>query len=142
MHTNYVLFLLSIPKQGQEISPCSCSRLSLPGRGHVLVRCSHTVTGLRTLFLFLLFLDLLWNSLFPSTPYIYIYIEQVAIPRVNWGLLPCVSRKLIPKKCHQVSKSQQQFYCNTYFSSLAVVLFFIFPKAPKTALIFHLQGPS
>ena len=68
MHTNDVLFLLSIPKQDQEISPCSCSRLSLLGGGHVLVRCSHTVTGLRTLFLFLLFLDLLWNFLVPSTP--------------------------------------------------------------------------
>ena len=68
MHTNDVLFLLSIPKQDQEISPCSWSRLSLPGRGHVLVRCSHTATGLRTIFLFLLFLDLLWNSLVPSTP--------------------------------------------------------------------------
>ena len=55
--------------QDQEISPCSCSGLSLPGRGHVLVSCSHTLTGLRTLFLFLPFPDLLWNSLFPFTPY-------------------------------------------------------------------------
>ena len=69
MHINDVLFLLTIPKQDQELSPCSCSGLSLPGRGHVLVRCSHTVTGLRTLFLFLPFLDLLWNSLIPFTPY-------------------------------------------------------------------------
>ena len=69
MHINDVLFLLTIPKQDQELSPCSCSGLSLPGRGHVLVRCSHTVTGLRTLFLFLPFLDLLWNSLVPFTPY-------------------------------------------------------------------------
>ena len=61
MHTNDILFLLSIPKQDQEISPCSCSRLSLPGRGHVLVRCSHTGTRLRTKFLFLPFLDLQWN---------------------------------------------------------------------------------
>ena len=69
MHTNDVLFLLSIPKQDQEISPCSCSGLSLPHRAHVLVRCSHTVIGLRTLFLFLPFLDLLWNFLAPFTPY-------------------------------------------------------------------------
>ena len=69
MHTSDVLFLISIPKQDQEISPCSGSRLFLPGRGHVLVRCSQTITGLRTLFLFLLFLDLLWNSLVPFTPY-------------------------------------------------------------------------
>ena len=65
---NCIMFLLTIPKQDQELSPCSCSGLSLPGRGHVLVRCSHTVTGLRTLFLFLPFLDLLWNSLVPFTP--------------------------------------------------------------------------
>ena len=58
MHTNDILFLLSIPKQDQEISPCSCSRLFLPGIGHVLV-----------LALLLLFLNLLWNSLVPSTPY-------------------------------------------------------------------------
>ena len=70
MHTNYVLFLLSISKQDQEISPCSFSRLSLPGRGHILVKCSHT----RTLFLLLLFLDLLWNSLVPSTPYIKYFL--------------------------------------------------------------------
>ena len=68
MHTSDFLFLLSIPKQDQESSPCSCSGLSLPGSSHVLVGCSHTVTGLRTLFLFLLFLDLLWNSLVPFTP--------------------------------------------------------------------------
>ena len=67
MHINDVLFLLTISKQDQELSPCSCSRLYLPGRGHVLVRCSQTVTGLRTLFLFLPFLDLLWNSLVPFT---------------------------------------------------------------------------
>ena len=36
------LFLLSIPKQDQEISPCFRSGLSLAGRGHVLVRCFHT----------------------------------------------------------------------------------------------------
>ena len=69
MHINDFLFLLSISKQDQEISSCSCSGLSLPGRGHVLVRCSHTVTGLRTLFLVLPFLDLLWISLVPSSPY-------------------------------------------------------------------------
>ena len=64
----HVLILLIISKQDQELSPGSCSGLSLPGRGHILLRCSHTVTGLRTLFLFLLFLDLLWNSLVPFTP--------------------------------------------------------------------------
>ena len=69
IHINYVLFLLTIPKQDPELSPCSCSRLSLPGMGHVLARCSHTVTGLRTLFLIWQFLDLLWNSLVPFTPY-------------------------------------------------------------------------
>ena len=69
MHINYVLFLLTIPKQDQELSPCSGSRVSLPGRGHILVRCSHTVLGLRTLFMILPFLDLLRNSLVPFTPY-------------------------------------------------------------------------
>ena len=68
MHINDVLFLLTILKQDQELFPCSCSGLSLPSRGHVLVRCSHTVTRPRTLFLFLPFLDLLWNSLVPFTP--------------------------------------------------------------------------
>ena len=48
MHINDVLFLVTIPKQDQELSPCSCSRLSLPGRGYVLVRCSQTVTGLNS----------------------------------------------------------------------------------------------
>ena len=43
MQTNNILFLLCIPKKDQDNSPCSCSRLSLPGRGHVLFRCSHTV---------------------------------------------------------------------------------------------------
>ena len=70
MHINDFLFLLSISKQDQEISPCSCSGLSLSGRGHVLVRCSHTITGLRTLFQFLHFLDLVWNSLVPFTLYV------------------------------------------------------------------------
>ena len=70
MHINDVLFLLTIPKQDQELSPCSCSGLSLPGRGHFLVSCSHTVTGLRTLFQFLHFLDLVWNSLVPFTLYV------------------------------------------------------------------------
>ena len=56
------LFLLNIFKPDQEVSPCSRSGLSLPGRGHVLVRCSHTITGLRTLFLLMLILDLVWNS--------------------------------------------------------------------------------
>ena len=69
MHINDVLFLLTIPKQDQELSRCSCSKLSLQCRGHVLVRCSHTVTGIRTLFLILPFLALLWNSLVPFTPY-------------------------------------------------------------------------
>ena len=59
MHINVILFLLTIPKQDQELCPCSCSGLSLPGRGHVLIRWSHTVTVLRTLFLYLPFLDLL-----------------------------------------------------------------------------------
>ena len=59
MHIIDFLFILSIPKQDKEISPCSRSRLSLPGRCYVLVRCSHTVTGLRTLFRVLPFLDLL-----------------------------------------------------------------------------------
>ena len=72
-----VLFLLTIPKQDQELSPCSCSELSLPGRGHVLVRCSHTITGLRTLFLFLPFLDLLWNSLVPFTPYQQLCLDSL-----------------------------------------------------------------
>ena len=48
--------MLSIFKQDQEISSCSRSGLSLPGRDHVLVRCSHTKTGLRTPFMFLQFL--------------------------------------------------------------------------------------
>ena len=64
---NDFLFLLSIPKQDQDKSPCSRPGLSLPGRGHVLVMCSHTVTGLETLCLFLQFLDILWNSLVPFT---------------------------------------------------------------------------
>ena len=34
MHINVVLFLLTIPKQDQELSPCSCFGLSLPGPGH------------------------------------------------------------------------------------------------------------
>ena len=69
------LFLLVIPKQDQEISPCSRSVLYLPGRDHVLVSCSHTILVLATLFLFLPFLDLLWknleigNSLVPFTLY-------------------------------------------------------------------------
>ena len=66
---NDFLFLLSIPKQDQEISSCSRSGLSLPGRGHVLVRCSHTITGLRTLFLFLQLTKLVWNSLVPFALY-------------------------------------------------------------------------
>ena len=53
----------------QESYSCSCSRLSLPGRGHVLVRCSHSDTGLRPLFLVLQFLDFVWNALVPFTPY-------------------------------------------------------------------------
>ena len=69
MHNIDVLFLLIIPKQDKRLSPCSCSALSLPGKGPVLVRFFHTVTGLRTLFLFLPFLDLLWNSMVPLTPY-------------------------------------------------------------------------
>ena len=64
MHTNDYLFLL---RPGN--SSCSRSSLSLPDRGQVLIRCSHTVTGLGTLFLFLQFLDLLWNFLVPFTPY-------------------------------------------------------------------------
>ena len=56
MHINDLLFLLSIPKQNQQNFPFSCSGLSLPGRGHILVRCSHTKTGLRTPFMFLQFL--------------------------------------------------------------------------------------
>ena len=79
MHIYDVLFLPTIPKQDQELSPCSCSGLSLPGRGHVLVRCSHTVTGLRALFLFLPFLDLLWNSLVPFSP----YLSPVTCPKKN-----------------------------------------------------------
>ena len=67
MIINDFLFLLSIPKQDLEISSFSRSELSLPGRGHVLVRCSNTITGLRTPFLFLQFLDLFWNSLVPFT---------------------------------------------------------------------------
>ena len=47
MDINYFLFLLVIRKQDQDNSSCSRSLLSLPGRGHVLVRCSHTVTGLQ-----------------------------------------------------------------------------------------------
>ena len=31
MHINDVLFLQTIPKQEQELCPCSCSGLSLPG---------------------------------------------------------------------------------------------------------------
>ena len=69
LYSNDILFLITIHKQDQKISPCSCSRLSLLNMGFVLVRCYHTVTGLRTLFLFLLSLDLLWNSLVPSNPY-------------------------------------------------------------------------
>ena len=65
LHNNKFLFLLSIPKQDQEISPCFRFGLSLPGRGHVLVRCSYTLTGLRNLFPFLQYLDLLWNYLVP-----------------------------------------------------------------------------
>ena len=67
MHFNNFLFLLCIPEQDQEISPCSRSGLCLPDRGHVLVRCSHTITGLRAPFMQSQFLDLLWNSLFLFT---------------------------------------------------------------------------
>ena len=67
MHNIVFLFLLNVPKQDQEMASCSCSGLSLPGRGHVLVRFSHTITGLRTLILFLQFLDLLWTSLVAFT---------------------------------------------------------------------------
>ena len=63
---NYFLFLLAIHKQNQEISFCAYSGLYFPGRGHVLFRCFHTLTGLRTLFMFL-FLDILWNSMSPFT---------------------------------------------------------------------------
>ena len=69
ININDFMFLLSISKQDQEFSSCYRYRLSLPGKGQVLVRCSHTRTGLRTLFLFLQFLDLLWNSLVPFTLY-------------------------------------------------------------------------
>ena len=61
LHINEFLLLLSIPKQDLEISPCSRSELSLPGRGHVLVRWSYTLTGLRNVFVFFKFLYLLWN---------------------------------------------------------------------------------
>ena len=67
MNINDFLFLISIPKPDHEFSPCSHSRLFLPGRGHVVVRCFHTVTGIRTLFLFLQLLDCVWNSLVPFT---------------------------------------------------------------------------
>ena len=63
------MFLLKILNQDRDISPCSCSQLSLPGKGHVLVKSSHTEKGLGTLFLFLQFLDLVWNFLVPCTPY-------------------------------------------------------------------------
>ena len=99
MHINDFLFLLSISKQDQEISPCSCSGLSLPGRGHVLVRCSHTVTGLRTLFLFLPFLDLLWNSLVPSTPYPH-QGTPVSDHQPNRGLSRLPVRVPIPVHMH------------------------------------------
>ena len=46
MHIIDFLFLLSIYKEDQEISSCSCSGLSPPGRGFVLVRCYHTETWL------------------------------------------------------------------------------------------------
>ena len=58
---NFLLMICSI-----SWNRSARSRLSLPAKGHVLVRCSHTTTGLRTLFLFLPFLDpygILW---FPS----------------------------------------------------------------------------
>ena len=40
MHIIDFLFLLSIPKQDQEISSYARSGLSLQGRGHVLIRWS------------------------------------------------------------------------------------------------------
>ena len=83
MHNNDFLFLLGIPKQEQEISPCSCSGLSLPGKSHVLVRCSHTVTGLKTQFLFLKFLDLLWNSLVPFTLSTHKVVSNSSSLRLN-----------------------------------------------------------
>ena len=44
---------------------CLCQVRPCPGQ----VRCFHTWTGPRTLFLFLPFPNLLWNSLVPFTPY-------------------------------------------------------------------------
>ena len=84
VQNNAFLFLLNISKQDQEVSSCSRSGLSLPGRGHVLVRCSHTITGLRTLFLFLLILDMLWNSLVPFTLYCEV---GVFLPLSELGLI-------------------------------------------------------
>ena len=114
MHINDVLFLLTIPKQDQELSPCSCSGLSLPGRGHVLVRCSHTVTGLRTLFLFLPFLDLLWNSLVPFTPY-WQWWNGVEQRGKNTGLcFPCLMKGPVEPKLHCTCRVRYR-YCCPYF---------------------------
>ena len=71
MYINDFLFLLRILQQDQEISSCSRSSLSLPDNGHVLVRCSHTIKGIGTLFLVLQFVYILWNSLVPFTPYFH-----------------------------------------------------------------------
>ena len=85
MLINDFLILLCIPKQDKEISSCSRYGLSLPGRGQVLVRCSHTITGLRTTFLFLQFLDLLLNSLAPFTLYFFGYIIIKTIMHMQEG---------------------------------------------------------
>ena len=84
MHNNNGLFLQRISEQDQEISPCSCSGLSLQGKSHVLVRCSHTVTGLRTLFLFLPFLDLLWRSQGYFPPVIFIFVWPFFVNSTNF----------------------------------------------------------
>ena len=96
MHINVFVFLLRISKPDQDISPFSCSRLLLPGMGHVLVRCSHTVTGLRTMLLFLSFMYLLWNCLVFLLIKISVSMQGLRfmcrfLPRMSW-----VTRHLSP----------------------------------------------
>ena len=69
--SGYISWTIStrILKQDQEISTCSCSGQSLPGRSYVLVRCSHTVGKLIPHSCSCNSLIFLWNALVPFALY-------------------------------------------------------------------------
>ena len=65
MHINDVLFLIPIPKQDYELSPCSCSVLSLPCPGQLFLYSNRTKNPIPDLAIPASFYGIPW---FPSPP--------------------------------------------------------------------------